>query len=166
LLRNVFIPTQLLYSYMSQKTIIPINKKNEENRINRINRSDDRCNNTFHMSYKLASSYRVYAKLTGKSLAACIERAIINDMKNNPTDSMFFEVQQQILSTLPSRQEEIRMKLFSREMGFILERLDKVEQDIRKDLVMRLGKLLLKGAEIKNPTEEFVILLEEGLKHI
>ena len=79
---------------------------------------------------------------------------------------MFFEVQQQILSTLPSRQEEIRMKLFSREMGFILERLDKVEQDIRKDLVMRLGKLLLKGAEIKNPTEEFVILLEEGLKHI
>ena len=118
------------------------------------------------MSYKLAVSYRNYAKLTRKSLADCIERAIMADIKNNPVDSMVLEVQQQILLTVPSIQEQIQMKLLGREIGFILERLDKVELDIRKDLLVRLGKLLLKGADIKNPTEEFVLLLEEGLKHI
>ena len=151
---------------MTHRTVVPINKKYEEKQSNRSNRSNDRDNTTFRISGGITKAYRIYAKHSGKTLVECVERALIVDMKNNPVESMFVDVQRQILSTLPSRQEEIRMKLFSREMGFILERLDKVEQDIRKDLVMRLGKLLLKGAEIKNPTEEFVVLLEEGLKHI
>jgi len=127
---------------------------------------DKRINRSIYIRRGIINKFSEYAKATPEGVAHHHELALLEYMITHPIDSRPLIIQRQILSTLPSKQEEIRMKLIGREIGFILERLDKVEQDIRKDLVVRLGKLLLKGADIKNATEEFVMLLEEGMKHI
>lgn len=154
---------------MSDKTNIQTKtffEQNQINQINQINGYKKRSNQSFHMKPEIARISREYAKSANIATGEFAEKAFLEYIENHPLNSKTFVIQQQIVSNVPSRQERIKILLLNREISFILERVDKVDDNIRKDLLMRLSKLLLKGANIKNAPDEFILLLEEGMKHI
>ena len=139
--------------------------KKVENRTVRINRIGDRCNNTFHLSRELARSYRRYAKMSGVSLAECVERAFIEDMIRNPVTGLNLTVNQ-IQEELGLRQEAIMIKVLLDQIRTMVTRYCELEGKDRSKLRERLIQLLKKGAEIKKPTEELIMTIEEAMNLI
>lgn len=140
---------------------------NKQKRSNRSNRSNDRDNTTFRISCEIAAAYRQYAKRSGKTLVECVERALVEDMKNNPAESVSLEIQQHIISSLPERRDVVRMRSVSRKLETFMSLIDGLngKGDISK-LEEKLLTWITRGTEVKNPTEEFVELLERAINYV
>ena len=91
----------------------------------------------------------------------------MEDMKNNPTELISLEIQQHIMSTLPERRDVVRMKSISRKLETFMNLIDSLngKGDISK-LEEKLLTWVARGAEVKNPTEEFVELLERAINYV
>ena len=104
-----------------------------------------------------------------KPLKACEiwEKALLQYMKNNPTELISLEIQQHIMSTLPERRDVVRMKSISRKLETFMNLIDSLngKGDISK-LEEKLLTWVARGAEVKNPTEEFVELLERAINYV
>ena len=120
-----------------------------------------------YMDYEIFKVFTLYASKQ-KPLTACEvwERVLVQYMANNPIDYTTINIQQQIASEIPSKQEELKMRLISDNILFIFERFEAVGKDRVPLLLIDLAKLVKKGVEIKKPTEEFLQLLERAMNEL
>ena len=93
------------------------------------------------------------------------EDALVSYMKDNPIDGLRLVVQE-IANGLPSKVDRVRMQIIEPQIRGILQRFGEVGKENVPALQENLIKLVSKGLDIKNPTEEFVALLEEAAKNI
>jgi len=74
-------------------------------------------------------------------------------------------VQQRVASELPTLQDEVRMAALTQQINKNIGYLNKTNGD-KVFLKEKLGRLLMRGADVKHPTEEFSQLLREAIQHI
>ena len=141
-------------------------EKNQINQINQINGVEKKSNQSFHMRPSIAKEGRDYAHAAKISTGDFAEKAFVEFMVNHPLDMRVVVLQSTVSEELPSKLEVIQMKLLTREIRFVLEALESAEPHVKGGLLNRLVKALNKGVILRNPSDDFVTLLEEAIKHI
>lgn len=136
-----------------------INEVNLCNRCNRITRS----NHTYRHTDEISEAYREYVKRSGKVIWECIDRALTEDMKNNPVETVILEMFN-ISEVDAGVQHRLRLKRLTLKIQEKVELLDALEVSglgdpvrVREDL----GKLVDKAVTVNNPSKELIHILEK-----
>jgi len=93
------------------------------------------------------------------------EKALTEYMETHPRESVNITIQQRIKAELPNRMDLLRMSMIEAKLRALIEKTGcgEVDQNWLKEAI---GKETKKGLKIKKPTENFISLLEEAVKHI
>lgn len=95
------------------------------------------------------------------------EEMMVERMQSRPVNGLKVSVQQRIAETLPSKQEKINMSVISRRIEAFMKLIDELnEGEDASKLKEKISKWMNKGLNVRNPTDEFLSLLEEALKYI
>ncbi len=134
-----------------------------------MSRDNVRKTHGLYVNAELFESFTVYASMQAP-LKACEvwEKALAEYMINHPIDMINLTIQQRIISTLPTKREEMRMKTISCKLGVFMDLIDKIKKNGGDSSTLK-EKLLtwtVKGSEIKNSSKEFLALLEKALKYV
>jgi len=138
---------------------------NQFNQINQLHENLRRSNQSFQMRGSVAKAAREYARRALIPTGQFAEKAFINYMETHPLDSNPLLVENVVESNLLGRVEQTQMTLIEKKMRLILERLSSGVGDAAF-LRESLAKEIKRGTRIKKPSEPFVALLEEAVKHI
>jgi len=89
--------------------------------------------------------------------------ALLTYMEENPVDELNIIIKREIASSLPRRQEALEMSLLTRDIEFAIERLKTGNYPEMQQMIINSLK---KGVKIKNPTGEFIELLEKAENYV
>jgi len=139
---------------------------NQINQINQINGCEKRSNQSFHMRPSIANSGREYAKALNIQSGEFAEKAFIEYMSNHPANLKIIVVQNKLSSDIPKRVDLVKIKAISTQLEFIIKRFKELGEEKPSTLVETLASALMKGAAIKQPTDEFLLLMEEAMRYL
>ena len=158
-------PNPKIFLEESSKNVYSINKIESENRINRINRFDDRRNNTFHASFSLVTAYRKYAKMSGLSLADCVERALLKDMECYPLENHTVTIQHMLKESLDNGiQHDLEDQILCSDIEGYLETLERIKRSGQGDFEeFKLGlyKVVVNAIKFRSPSDRLLSLLHK-----
>ena len=117
-----------------------------------------------YMDHEVFNTFSKYASMRRNRRAYEVwAEALTTFMKNNPIDGVHLEVYEKIERDLPRRKEILQMKLLSEQIRAFSNKLRTMSGQDNGGVRERLIQLLTKGMEIKNPTQEFLDLMEEAV---
>jgi len=118
------------------------------------------------MSKDVFKAFTTYAAIKNPGQAYIVwENALIDYMKNNPVEK-FRLIIQEIALKLPTKRDELQMRLIEPQIKGILQRFKEVDKESVPQLRENLVKLINKGLDIKTPSNEFMVLLVEAAENI
>ena len=88
-------------------------------------------------------------------------------MQSKPVNGLIISIQKELAEKLPGKREEILMGIISEKVTTLIDLIDKLNKDDDPSkLKEKLSRQLSKGVDIKNPTEEFLVLLEKAIDYV
>lgn len=119
-----------------------------------------------YINEEIFKAFTLYASKQ-KPLSSCEvwETALLEYMKDHPVNEIKVNIQQ-VASTIPSRRDNIRIKIVSRKLKNLISALDTMNGKDTSLLEDKLLTWIAKGADIKNPSNEFLELLERAMNEI
>lgn len=151
-----------------------LNKQNKNRHnitdITDITGQQDRSQGSIWCSRGILEAYRKYSKrVYGKSMADCLERALLNDMKNNPVKEVNIEIKHLEPDHLSDVQQRLEIAIMYSEIERLVDILDRIDRtgigkynEFKNDLI----RALKPAVKLQNPPERFLELLKRAENHV
>ena len=130
----------------------------------------NRGQGSIYCSKGLLEAYRGYAKrVYDKSMADCLERALLNDMESHPVEEINIEINHFTEEMLDEVQQRLEVGIMYSEIKRLVEILDRIEstgQGNYKEFQYDLIKALKPAVKLRNPSTKLIVLLAAAEKHV
>jgi len=127
-----------------------------------------RKNQSLYMEESIFKAFNRYASMYyPRSGCEIWEEALVERMQSKPVNGLIISIQKELAEKLPGKREEILMGIISEKVITLIDLIDKLNKDDDPSkLKEKLSRQLSKGVDIKNPTEEFLVLLERAIDYV
>jgi len=118
----------------------------------------------------LLTAYRNYTKsIYHMSMADCLERALLNDMRTHPVATMNLTINHVTEEKLTEIQKRLEIAIMYSEIKHLVEILDRIKATGRgnyEEFQYDLLKALKPAVKLRNPSPKLIELLAEAEKHV
>ena len=104
------------------------NKKYSPNQPNQPNQLE-RSNCSFWILSHIARGFRTYAKFSGKTVGSCVEEALLEYMKNHPTDQVSLNLTVDMNSFIMDLDSRLKLKLLKIDLEKTISNIDRMQNN-------------------------------------
>lgn len=161
----------------NNKKIYPLkniiyNKKNALNRSVQPNQLT-RSNCSFHILPHIARGFRTYARFSEKTLGECVEDALIEYMRNHPSDQVSLNLTMSMDSVIMDISSRLQLKLLKTDLKNKIENVERLKAEYKlhknqnTDLKQRIksAKLTKAQTELQNNLKALNKLIKKAIPY-